>query len=221
MLGLLALKTQWLLFIVLLLLWKLKWRALLGIAATILSLLLLAVASMGTWWIPDFAKIIDMVQRWDRALLLDPWFSHSLSGGLTALLGRGSDEVVRTLMLLATFLTVVALALLWRGRWLPGTPKWDGAIALTLLATIFTNLQLNTHDLVLLVVPGALGLSCLYRLNNGERLRVVWYALLWACYLVPAFFLDVTFEWSIRVIPLFLAAMLAVLAVASRKTVSK
>lgn len=221
LLGLLALKTQWLPFIVLLLIWKLRWRALLGMAATILSLILLVIATMGMDWIPDFVQIVDMVQHWDRALLLDPWFSHSLSGGFGALLGRGSDEVVRIVMLLATLSVISALAFLWRGRWLPGTPKWDGAIALTLLATIFTNLQLNTHDLVLLVMPGALGLSYLHSLPNAERLKMAWYALLWVCYLVPAFFLEVAFEWPIRVIPLFILAMLAVLTLTLRKPAYK
>ncbi len=219
-LGLLALKTQWLPFIVLLLVWKLRWRALLGMAATILALLSLTVAIMGTAWIPDFLKVVDMAQHWDRALLLDPYFSHSLSGGLAALLGAGNDETVRTLMLIVTLLLAIGLALIWRGRWSLGTLKWDGAIALTLMATIFANLQLNTHDLVLLIVPGALGLSYLYSLPNGERLRMAWYALLWACYLTPAFFLDVAFAWPNRVIPLLILSMLALLAVSTKETSS-
>ena len=49
----------------------------------------------------------------------------------------------------------------WRRPWRPDTGEWDGRMALTLLAAILTNLQLNTHDLALLVLPGALGLSYL------------------------------------------------------------
>lgn len=212
-LGLLALKSQWLLFIVFVLVWKLRWRALLGIAATIFALTSLTLLAMGTAWIPDFMRVVEMVQRWDRTLLLDPWFSHSLSGGLTALLGRGTDEVVRMLTLFATLFVGIGLALIWRGPWRPGSPRWDGAMALTLLAAIFTNLQVNTHDLVLLVLPGALGLSAMYRLQGGHNLRAVWYALLWASYLVPAYFLDVAFAWPIRLTTLLITAMLAVLVV--------
>ena len=209
-LGLLLLKTQWLLFIVLLLLWKLRWRALLGIATTGVALGSLTLLIMGTDWIPDFQRILAMVQRWDRSLLLDPWFSHSLSGGLTALLGRGTDEAVRAIMLFATLLMVLTLGYLWRGAWRPGSLRWDALVALTLLATIFTNLQLNTHDLVLLVLPGVLGLSALYRLGELEQMRAWWYALLWASYLIPAFFLDVTFSWPIRLTTLLIAALLGV-----------
>ncbi len=177
-LGFLLLKTQWLLFIVLVLVWKLRWRALLGIGVTGAALASLALLVMGTEWIPDFQRVVGMVQQWDRALLLDPWYSHSLSGGLTALFGRGTDGVVRILTLVATLLMALALAYLWRGPWRPGSPRWDALVALTLLAAIFTNLQLNTHDLVLLVLPGALGLSALYRLRGRENSEgvVVWAA---------------------------------------------
>jgi hypothetical protein len=213
-LGFLLLKTQWLLFIVLVLVWKLRWRALLGIAITGVALTSLALLVMGTEWIPDFQRVVGMVQQWDRALLLDPWYSHSLSGGLTALLGRGTDEVVRILMLFATLLMALALAYLWRGPWRPGSPRWDALVALTLLAAIFTNLQLNTHDLALLALPGALGLSALYRLRDRENLRVWWYVLLWGSYLIPAYFLDLvlspTQSWIVRPTTLLIAALVGV-----------
>ena len=213
-LGVLLLKTQWLLFIVLVLVWKLRWRALWGIGATGGALTSLALLVMGTEWIPDFQRVVGMVQQWDRALLLDPWYSHSLSGGLTALLGRGTDEVVRTLMLFATLLMALALAYLWRGPWRPGSPRWDALVALTLLAAVFTNLQLNTHDLALLALPGALGLSALYQLQDRENLRAWWYVLLWGSYLVPAFFLALalspTQAWIVRPTTLLIAALVGV-----------
>lgn len=207
-LGLLLLKSQWLLFIVFVLLWKLRWRALLGMAITGAALGSLALLAMGTGWIPDFLRILGMVGRSDRALLLDPWYSHSLSGGLAALFGQGSDEVVRTLTLFATLLLGLFLALAWRGPWRPGTPRWDGMMALTLLSALFTNLQLNTHDLVLLVLPGALGLSTLYALGDGVQVRAWWYALLWGSYLVPAYLLSATFVLPVRIITLLIAALL-------------
>lgn len=213
-LGFLLLKTQWLLFIVLVLVWKLRWRALLGIAITGVALTSLTLLVMGTDWIPDFQRVVGMVQNWDRALLLDPWFSHSLSGGLTALFGRGTDELVRTITLFATLMLALMLAYLWRGPWRPGSPRWDAMVALTLLATIFTNLQLNTHDLVLLVLPGALGLSALYGLGEGSTLKVWWYGLLWGSYLIPAFFLELalspTQAWVVRPTTLIIAALLGV-----------
>jgi hypothetical protein len=84
-------------------------------------------------------------------------------------------------------------------------------MALTLLVAIFTNLQVNTHDLVLLVLPGALGLSCLYGLPGRDRERVVWYALLWASYLLPAYFLNAAFGLNTLLMAALLAMMLVVL----------
>jgi hypothetical protein len=207
-LGLLVLKTQWLPILLLMLIWKLRWRALLGVALVSFALTSLAFLVMGIEWIPDFLRVVEGAQRWDRRLALDPWFSHSLSGGLTALLGRGTDEVVRTLTLFATLLLGIGLAYLWRGPWRPGSPRWDGLMALTLLVVIFTNLQVNTHDLVLLVLPGALGLSAIYGLKQRTNLGATWYALLWASYLVPAYFLGVAFSWPVRLTTLLIAALL-------------
>ncbi|HYP40902.1 MAG TPA: glycosyltransferase family 87 protein [Chloroflexia bacterium] len=210
--GLLALKVQWLPLLVLVLLFKRRWWALAGLAATVSALSLLAIAVMGTSWIPDYLRVLEGAQRWDRALLLDPQASHSLSGGVIALFGRGSEGALRIISLAATLLSAGFLLYVWRGAWRPGTARWDALMAITLLATMFTNLQLNTHDLCLLALPAALGISYLYQSPKGEGVKVAWYALLWGSYIVPALLLPQTFASPIRITTWLVAGMLGLLS---------
>jgi hypothetical protein len=209
--GLLALKVQWLPLLVLVLLFKRRWWALAGLAATTSALSLLAIAVMGTSWLPDYLRVLEGAQRWDRALLLDPQASHSLSGGVIALFGRGSEGALRIISFAATLLAAGLLLYLWRGPWRPGTARWDARMAITLLATMFTNLQLNTHDLCLLALPAALGISYLYQSPKGEGVKAAWYALLWGSYLVPALLLPQTFASPVRVTTWLMAGLLGVL----------
>ncbi|HEX9988994.1 MAG TPA: glycosyltransferase family 87 protein [Chloroflexia bacterium] len=209
--GLLILKMQWLPILVLVLLFKRRWRTLSGMAITGCALLLTVVAVIGTGWIPGYLRVVQGAQNWERELALDPWFSHSLSGGVTALLGRGTDDIVKVVMIAATLLAAALLIYLWRGPWRPGTALWDGLMAITLLAIIFTNLQVNTHDLCLLSMPAALGISYLHQSPKGEGVKMAWYALLWGSYLVPALLLPQTFALPLRMTTLLVAGMIGLL----------
>ena len=208
--GLLLLKVQWLPFLLLVLLWKRQWRALAGIVATGVVLMLLTVARIGTEWVPGYIDMLLRSQRYDRALLLDPAYSHSLAGGLTALLGGGTDELVRGISLGVMLALAGFLLWVWRKPWQPGTGEWDGRMALTLLAAILTNLQLNTHDLALLVLPSALGLSYLLAARHAG-LTIGWYALLWAGY-VSMLFMPLVFALPLRLTTLLILAMMVVVA---------
>jgi hypothetical protein len=190
------------------LLWKRQWRALAGIVATGAVLMLLTVARIGTEWIPGYIDMLLRSQRYDRALLLDPAYSHSLAGGLTALLGGGTDELVRGISLGVMLLLAGFLLWVWRKPWQPGTGEWDGRMALTLLAAILTNLQLNTHDLVLITLPGALGLSSLLAARH-TGLAAGWCAMLWAGY-VAMLFMPLIFALPLRLTTLLIMAMLVV-----------
>jgi hypothetical protein len=208
--GLLLLKVQWLPFLLLVLLWKRQWRALAGIVATGAVLMLLTVARIGTAWIPGYIDMLLRSQRYDRALLLDPAYSHSLAGGLTALLGGGTDGLVRGISLGVMLVLAGFLLWVWRKPWQPGTGEWNGRMALTLLAAILTNLQLNTHDLALLVLPGALGLSYLLAARH-VGLAVGWCVLLWVGY-VAMLLMPLIFALPLRLTTLLVLAMMVVVA---------
>lgn len=219
-LGLVLLKIQWLPVVVVVLLIKRRVRVLGGTILSGVVLMSITTLTVGTGWIWDYLGIMKRAQTWDRSLALDPWYSHSLSGGLTALIGKGSDALVSYINMGALVLVVILLAFVWQGAWQPGTRRWDGLMALTLLGAIFTNLQANTHDLALLSLPAILGLSFLA--DNDLRIyaekqkwltrSTVWYALIFAAYLVPAFLLQQVFDWPIRMTSMIMLLMLIYLS---------
>ena len=216
-LGLLLVKIQWLPLILLVLLVKRRWWTLLGICAAGAAMLAVSVGVLGTSWIPDYLLIVQKAQSWSRDLLLDPAAGHGLSGGLTALLGHGTDDLVRNLNNLATLAIAAFLLFIWRGKWLPATPRWDGAMAVTVLAVMFTNPQLNTHDLSLLALPAALGISCIQgwnaaRTGKSDWVNFGWYALIWIAYLAPALFLPQVFSLPLRITSIVIMLMLALIS---------
>jgi hypothetical protein len=214
--GLLAIKIQWLPVIVLVLLFKRRWWVLLGMLAVGAAMLGITALIIGTAWIPDYLNVVARVQSWAPELRLDPAAGHGLSGGLAALLGSGANDLIRNLNTLALLLMLVLLAFIWRGPWRPDTARWDGAMAATMMAAILTNPQLNTHDLCLLALPAALGVSFLEGRPSGQmsRQKVAWYALIWTAYLAPALFLPQIFSLPVRVTTVVMLMMLALLAFA-------
>ena len=83
---------------------------------------------------------------------------------------------------------------------------------------MLTNMHLNTHDLSLLVVLAALGLSYVRTAGLPEGTQRIWYALIWTGYLVPFYLFTQVFDWPIRLTTLMIAAMLAVLLSSSQST---
>ncbi|MDQ6693264.1 MAG: hypothetical protein M3014_02435, partial [Chloroflexota bacterium] len=116
-----------------------------------------------------------------------PYYSHSLTGLLTGVLGNGHDALIRIANSAALAAFALLLLYIWRGKWKPGLPAWQGLMSVTLLATMLTDVMLNTHDLSLLVLPGALGLSYLYNAAGSQRrLIAFWCALLWGGYIITS-----------------------------------
>ncbi len=213
-LGLLAVKVQWLPFLVLVLLWKRRWRTLGGMIATSCALAGMTVLAAGFGWIPGYLDMLVRAQGYARELLLDPWYSHSLAGGLTALLGRGTDDIVRIANLVVMVGMAALLLWVWRGRWEPRASRWDGLMALTVLASMLTNPQLNTHDLCLLVLPGALGLAYLAQSTQLQKHRTIfaWCGILWGAYIATSLFLPQVFSLSLRASTLAIVLMCWLLA---------
>lgn len=178
-LGLMLFKVQWLPLLALLLLIKWRWRALAGMTATGLTLTAITLLTMGVSWIPGFLLVAGRSQQFDPALALDPFVSQSISGQI-ALLIAGTmphDQLisfVRDGVYVTTGLVIILLAALWRGKWQPGSPRWDGAMAIVILGALLTIMHVNHHDVALMVIPFALGLSYIQHSDFSNKVRVAW-----------------------------------------------
>lgn len=214
-LGILLLKIQWLPLLGVVLLWKRRAMTLLGMVITGAVLMAMTLLTIGTGWIGPYMDIVDRAQKFSREFLLDPGYSHSLTGALAAMLGSSNDDLIRLLNNGATLLLAALLVYLWRQPWQPGTPQWDALMAITALGAIFTSLQLNTHDLCLLALPAALGLSYVHNAGLSENARLLWYGIIWGAYLMlallpPGVILGMP---VVRLSAWLIGAMLAVLVV--------
>ena len=211
-LGLLAVKVQWLPFVVLALLVTGRWKALGGMVATGAAMMAAAGAVMGFDWVPGYVDMLGRARNLDRALLLDPAASHSFVGGLVALFGTGAESAAVLLNVALMVGLAVLVVILWRrGGRRPGTPGWDGIMGLTVASAMLTQVHLNTHDLSLLVVPGALGLACLYGMPESRRARYLLYGVVWAVAAGTALLLPQVFALPLRLTTLALATVVAML----------
>ena len=210
--GLLALKVQWLPLLLLVLVWKRRWKVLLGIGAVSMALLSLTILLIGTGWIGDYIGVIQRAQQGAREFLLDPWYSHSLTGGLTALFGRDAEGAIRLANLGFTLLAAVGLLYVWRRRWSPGIIRWDAAAAITFLATALTNAHLNTHDLSLLALPAALGMAAFAAAQPADRIARYWVYGLPVAYLVVSLPPGIIFGLAVRLSTLAMLVMLMLIS---------
>ena len=60
---------------------------------------------------------------------------------------------------LASVVTLVPLIWSWRGKWQPAETKFDLQFALTVVVTLLASPHLNTHDLTMWILAGALALN--------------------------------------------------------------
>jgi hypothetical protein len=240
--GLLFLKIQWLPFIALALLLDRRRRALGSLGAVGAALALVATLALGPGWVPAYLGVLSTASSSGSTFLLTPAASHSLNGGIYALLGPGAASLVGPLTLVGTLLVAGLVVLSWNVRTLE---RWnvfksqrsnvltfqrsnasDARFGLALLAAIFTNPQLNTHDLSLLVVPAALGFAAMHggRSASGEgaphiadRFEVAWHGCLWLLYFAPLLLLGPLLDREnpvpIRLTTWLMALMLVLLAI--------
>lgn len=211
-LGLLLVKIQWLPFLVLVLLWKWRWRALVGLGAAVLALSALVFVTAGVGWIPGYLSIFGQAQDFSPALLLDPSYSHSFTGLLADILGTGNNGIIKTLSTLLMAALAVGMLYVWRKPWRPRAPYWYGAMCLTILAAIFTQPQLNTHDLCLLAIPAALALALVHTGNMSQAVRTAVYAAVWLMYLAPVLIYLLGFSLPLRLTALSIALLLCLIA---------
>ncbi len=155
MLGLALYKPQLLFGFALVLLLKRQWLTLLGISLTAIFLVIVSLLMVGLSGVIDYARLT----------LLDSPLADGLYGVEYAAMhnwralfrvGLGAEQpiLVNGLTLMAALMSLAVLVWAWRGAW--RSPAFDTQVALTLLVSLLISPHLNTHDLTLWILVGAL-----------------------------------------------------------------
>jgi hypothetical protein len=151
-LGLLAVKPQYVVLFPLMFLIKGRWRELWGMTLAVFVMGALSVALVGPGGIVEFVNLLRQIGSFDfggvnpqnminwRALLMHLWpgIPDSTGSALVLLLGGG---------------TVLAMLPAWRGPWEPRSARFSRQLLATMLAAIVASPHSHFHGLVLPLVP--------------------------------------------------------------------
>jgi hypothetical protein len=155
-LGVLLLKPQYAIGLVLVLLLKRRWRALAGAALAGAILAVLSLALIGVPGLLTYRSLLDEIAGFRSAPagiapnIMISWrgFLLNVLPGLTDLQG-----VMCTLVISA--LTLLMLPLLWREPWRPQDNAFDARMLATMIITLLAAYHSHIYGATLLLVPGA------------------------------------------------------------------
>jgi hypothetical protein len=203
--GVLLLKVQYPFVLVLVLLYKRRWRSLLGFATTGALIALTSLAAFGVGGVAaHLATIRSMSGFRSGHPLIYPQFMINWRGLLLNVLPASVPESVCVwLTMLLSAITAATLLVIWRGRWEPQRPEFARRMLATLLVTMLVSPHSHSHGATLLLVPG------LALLAHGAAPRPL-PQLLYAGLFAPTIVFAATFS-SVGVAFLFIALMVTAL----------
>ena len=155
-LALLAIKPQLLLVPLMLLLWKKRGRALLGMFATLAVLGAISLLMVGVPGLLQFKSLLAQAASWSDAYGIHPQAMHSWRGLVSRLMHTNDPAATQSFWLLGCAVAMIALLVAWRGAWRAQSEKFDLAFAQLIVTATFCSAHLNPHDLSLWLVAGAL-----------------------------------------------------------------
>lgn len=155
-LALLLARPQLVLVPALILIWKRRPQALAGLALGAVALMLLSWLLVGWQGLSGYGRLLASALTWGNAYALHPQRMHTWRGFLYLLLGTDDPAQVQIRWLAGVALALMLLFWSWRGPWEARSPRFDLQWSLLVIVTLFTSPHLYSHDLSLLVVPGAL-----------------------------------------------------------------
>ena len=156
-LALLAYKFQYILLPAALLLYKRRWRAMLGLILGGAVTLALTVALMGSQVLGDYIHLALNLDKLMQQQGFDIYKQHSWHGFFAlALGGVASPVVIRILTAVASLFTLTLLVPVWRGSWRPDSPAFPLRLAALLVATLLTSPHLFHYDMLLIALPAVL-----------------------------------------------------------------
>lgn len=160
-LGLLALKPQYGLLLGLFLVWKFRWRAVLGAALGLGAVLVASVLAAGPQSLLEYVSGVSAMGDFR-----DPYAASAEMVNWRALIVNarpsiGNASGVAAYVVLSV-LTVALIAWATRDRWRTGTPLLEWQLVAVLVGTFLASYHSHMHGLVLLTVP----LAAAWRLST-------------------------------------------------------
>jgi len=155
-LSLLLQRFQFLPLMLLVLLFKRRWRALAGFAAGAFAILLACLYVVGISGLQEYGRLVIEMTGWIERKGIYPSQMQCLRGQAYALWYAAHPLWANCATALATLALTVVLLFGWQGPWQPGETRFDFQFALLILASVVASPHLNFHDLTLLVLPSIL-----------------------------------------------------------------
>lgn len=155
-LGVLLLKPQYVFGLALVLLFKRRWSALigLGVAGTVLAAASLAL--VGVQGLMAYRTLLSSAAGFRSApARIAPNIMISWRGFLLNVLPGLNDRTGLLLTLVCSALTVLLLPILWRGPWRPRETAFEVRFLATMMITLLAAYHSHIYGATLLLVPGA------------------------------------------------------------------
>lgn len=155
-LAIVLFKPQYLVLILPILLWKGRWRALAGVAAGGLAILLASILVGGPDSVVAYVKSLVDSATASGGALLTAVAPDVMVNWRALVLGIPLDipstaRVAITLIL--SGLTIAAVLLAWRGPWQPAGPRFAGQMTLLAIGTVVTAWHSHIHGVATIAVP--------------------------------------------------------------------
>jgi hypothetical protein len=164
-------KPQLMLVFVLILLGKQRRRAVAAFCVMAILLVALSYSIVGWRGFSDYIRLtITESPLVDGAYGVNYPQMHNWRGLCRLWFGPHRSREINTLTILASIITLLPLVWSWRGPWQPGGAKFDLQFASTIVATLLVSPHLNTHDLTLWILAGALALN---QARSRSKRRIV------------------------------------------------
>jgi hypothetical protein len=153
-LGLIALKPQYGLLLGVFLLWKRRWRAVLGACVTALALVAASALVAGPQALLDYAAAVQAMSDFRN-----PYAAAAEMVNWRALIVNARPSIGNEsgILLFAILSAATVAAIVWstRGEWRVGSPRLEWQLSAVLVGTFLVSYHSHMHGLVLLAVPVA------------------------------------------------------------------
>ena len=153
-LSLVLVKFQLLPVMLLILLLKRRWQALLGFCAGGLVLALISLGIVGWEGLWRYLKLLSEMPEWVNRYGLNPLGAHSIRGQMFLLFHNTLPRIIPSMTILLNVVLVIALFRCWKGEWNTQNEFFDVKFALLIILGLLVAPHVNFHDLAFLLLPG-------------------------------------------------------------------